>query len=172
VTLESFRPRNEVEALALRVLTDDRASVITEHYGLAQKYEKQKKYLPAYEEYRALYHTIPWRTSFLNGAANCLLRLRRYDEVPPLLVRSLEIRETFFAQRWLGHLLVNEGKYDEALPYLERAREGHEDNRQVLTCLEKAYRELGRVGEAAALRARLEALSSRGESDGPPRGVP
>lgn len=163
-TLESFRPQTEVEALALRILTDDSASVITGHYELAKKYDKKKDYLAAYEEYCALYHTIPWRTSFLHGAANSLLGLRRYDEVPPLLVRSLDIRKTFFAQRWLGHLLVNQGKFKEAIPILERARGEHEDNRQVLMCLEKAYQYTGRADEADAIREKLKALSPENKS--------
>jgi hypothetical protein len=48
-------------------------------------------------------------------------RLKRTEEVPPQMVRSLDIKETFFAQRWLGYLLVNERKFAEAIPYLEKA---------------------------------------------------
>jgi tetratricopeptide (TPR) repeat protein len=158
-TLESFHPQTRVEELALRVLTDDNESIITGHYKLARRYLEQKNYLAAYEQYRALYHTVPWRTSFLNGAANCLLGLKRYDEVPPLLYRSLEIKETFFAQRWLGHLLVNQRKFDEAITVLEKARAEHPDNRQVLVCLEKAYQYTGRADRAAAIRNKLNTLS-------------
>jgi tetratricopeptide (TPR) repeat protein len=162
-TLQSFRPQTEVETLALQVLTDDSTSIIIGHYDLARQYERQGDYLWAYQEYRALYHTSPWSTIFLNGAARNLLRLKRTDEVPPLLVRSLEIKETFFAQRWLGHLLVNQGRFTEAIPYLEKAREGHEDNEQVLMCLEKAYQYTGRPDEAFAIRQRLKTLPPRSE---------
>lgn len=162
-SLRSFLPQNEVEALALRVLTEDKVSLITGRYDLARSYEKKGDYPSAYEEYRALCHTIPWSTVFLNGAARNLLRLNRTDEVPPLLRRSLEIRDTFFAQRWLGHLLVNERQFAEAIPYLEKARVGHEDNRQVLMCLEKAYEYIGRQDDALAIRRRLQTLRPRRE---------
>jgi len=163
-SLRSFHPQTETESLALRVLTDDKVSIITGHYELAQMYEKDGDHRSAYEEYCALYHTIPWTTMFFNGAAENLLRLKRYDEVPPLLIRSLGIKETFFAQKWLGHLLVNQRHFTEAISYLEKAREGHEDNVQVLMCLEKAYQHTDRQDEALAIRQRLEILSPKSES--------
>ncbi len=155
-SLQSFQPQGEVQTLALRVLTDDAYSIILAHDDLAQRHERKGRYLEAHHEYRALYHTVPWSTIFLNDAAKNLLRLKRTDEVPALLVRSLEIQETFFALRWMGHLLVNQSKFAEAIPYLERAREGHEDNEQVLLCLEQAYRYTGREDEAAAIGRKLK----------------
>lgn len=163
-SLGTYQPQSETERLALRSLTDDSFSIILAHHELAQRHEKNADYLAAYREYRALYHTIPWATMFLNGAAENLLRVGRYDEVLPLLFRSLEIDETFFAQRWLGHLLVNQGQFRAAIPYLERAIVGHEDNVQVLICLEKAYQHTGHQEQASAIRQRLRALSASKES--------
>jgi len=162
-SLQSFQPQREEETLALRVLTDDDYNIILAHHGLAQQFERQSRYLEAYQEYRALYHSVPWTTIFLNGAAKNLLRLKRTDEIPPLLARSLEIHETFFALRWMGHLLVNQGRFAEAIPYLERAREGHEDNEQVLLCLEQAYQRTGRQDEALAVGRQLRTLPRRSD---------
>lgn len=162
-SLQSFQPQGEVETLALRVLTDEEYSIILAHHDLAQQYERQGRYLEAFHEYRALYHMVPWTTIFLNDAAKNLLRLKRADEVPPLLARSLEIHETFFALRWMGHLLVNQGRFAEAIPYLERAREGHEDNEQVLLCLEQAYQHTGRHEEALAVGQKLRMLPRRSD---------
>lgn len=162
-SLQSFQPQGEADTLALRVLTDEQYSIILAHHDLAQQYERQSRYLEAYHEYRALYHSVPWTTIFLNGAAKNLLRLKRTDEVPPLLARSLEIHETFFALRWMGHLLVNQGRFAEAIPYLERAREGHEDNEQVLLCLEQAYQHTGRHDEALAIGQKLGTLPQRSD---------
>ncbi|HPY52028.1 MAG TPA: tetratricopeptide repeat protein, partial [Sedimentisphaerales bacterium] len=161
--LQSFGPQGEVDTLALRVLTDDAYSIILAHDDLAQRHEREGRYLEAYHEYRALCHTVPWSTIFLNDAAKNLLRLKRTDEVPALLARSLEIQDTFFALRWMGHLLVNQGKFAEAIPYLEKAREGHEDNEQVLLCLEQAYQHTGRHDEALAVGQKLKTLPHRSD---------
>ena len=161
-TLSQVKLNTKVDSLAFHILTNDQFSIETGHYQLAQYYEKMGVVEDSYNEYNALCHSIPWETLFLDGAARTLMRLKRGDEAQPFLYKSLEVRESVFANKWLGKILVDQKKYAEAIPYLEKADGGRGKDVQVLLSLRTAYKNSDREEMAAEVEKRLKgAFSNR-----------
>jgi lysophospholipase L1-like esterase len=156
-TLSHVKLNTKVDSLAFHILTNDQFSIETGHYQLAQYYEKTGAVEDAYNEYNALYHSIPWEMLFLDGAARTLIRLKRGNEALPLLYKSLEVRESLFANKWLGKILVDQERYSEAIPYLEKADGGRGKDVQVLLSLRTAYKNSGHEELAAQVEKRLKA---------------
>jgi tetratricopeptide (TPR) repeat protein len=60
----------------------------------------------------------------------------------------------------LGRLLVQEGRYAEGLPYLEQALQADPNDLGTTIAMARAYRGMGRTGQARAATARVVALTA------------
>jgi tetratricopeptide (TPR) repeat protein len=65
--------------------------------------------------------------------------LNRFSDALPLLYQSLKVKETAFATKWIGQILLEEGKQKEALPYLEKSYNMNSEDPQLLWYLYRVY---------------------------------
>jgi lysophospholipase L1-like esterase len=138
-TLQQIHPQTKAESMALQILINPNLSLESGHLEMAEYYEKQGDLVRAYNEYKALFYTIPFEVMFYNRAASLLMRMNRHDEALPLLQRSIEINDNAFANKWYGQMLLMNKRIAEAIPYLEKARITEPKDEQMLFNLCQAY---------------------------------
>jgi predicted Zn-dependent protease len=81
--------------------------------------------------------------------------MEKYDEALSILYQARKIRETGTGNRLIGHILLQVGKLDQAIPYLETARIMLPNDLLLMQDLGLAYIKTGRVQEGTTLLAQL-----------------
>jgi len=76
---------------------------------------------------------------FYERAVNTLLLQQKYDQALPILVKSLQIKETPYANKWIGQILLTKYRFGEAIPYLEKIIAVEKNDPQLLYNLCRAY---------------------------------
>jgi tetratricopeptide (TPR) repeat protein len=91
------------------------------HVSAAQYYESRGELQNAEKQYLAIINQIPLNVSPYLVLGQLYLRMGRKDDSRAVLLASLKIERTTFANRSLGTLLVDGGKLDSAITFLEQA---------------------------------------------------
>jgi tetratricopeptide (TPR) repeat protein/lysophospholipase L1-like esterase len=115
------KPANRVEELAARAEKYDNYSLVKAHRELAEQYDTEGSAREAFREYRALVCMNRLNEDYPLQAARTLFSMRRWEEIIPLLQRSLRIRETASAHALLGQSFIQTGRDRDAVAYLERS---------------------------------------------------
>lgn len=156
--LENYRPATKAESMALKILQDETVSLESAHLELAKYYVKQKQYEKAFREYSALIYIIPFDISLYQPAAMLLFKLNRFERALPLLYQSLKVKETAFADKWIGQILLRDGDHKQALPYLEKSYKIKSDDPQLLWYLSRAYLSNGQSGKSDEILIKLKKI--------------
>lgn len=119
-TIANYLPGNIVEELA--IMTFKREITFPQaHIHLAKYYESNNQLRLAYREYQALMAAAPYNPDFYLLTSEHLLKRKMFDQALPLLHRSLELKQTGYAYKWIGQALMAKKQPGEARPYLEKA---------------------------------------------------
>ncbi len=135
----NYIPVTKPESLAVKVWDELNFSLERGHVELAQYYQKQKNYKLAYEEYRALICLTPLNVSPYLKAADMLIKGGNFRSAFSLLKKSQSLEETFYANKWIGQILLNYNEVKQSLPYLEKAYKQDPADPQILYMLSGAY---------------------------------
>jgi len=135
---DHFQPSNEAEALAYRV-EKRQISFERAHIELAIHYAKEGKHALALREYQALIGAAPYDAGKYLIAAKGMLDMRRYDAALPLLHASLKLKDTAIANKWIGQVLMQQRRSQEALAYLEAATGGRPNDPHLHFMIGAAY---------------------------------
>ncbi|MDZ7288754.1 MAG: GDSL-type esterase/lipase family protein [candidate division KSB1 bacterium] len=154
--LQEFQPKNEVDSMAVAVLFKNELNLEKAHLELALRYARQGLYPLVFQEYKSLYHTIPYEVTFYERAAEALWRMKKFDEALPILFQARKVRETGTGNKMIGFILLRGGKAAEAIPYLERARIWLPNDPLLMQNLGTAYIRTGRVQEGMKLLTQLQ----------------
>ncbi len=133
-----YQPRNLVEELA-QAYWENRITWEQAHVKLAEYYTAQKDYSKAEAEYRALIAATPYNPSPYRRLAYLLITQQKFAPAKEVLLELLQISPDFFTHKWLGALLLNEGKVKESIFHLQKALELNSRDPQVLYNLTGAY---------------------------------
>ena len=137
--LIDYQPSSRADSLAVKIWKDKNLTIEHGHVEMAEYYSQKKQYDLSYQEYNALICLTPFNISPYLGAANALIKAQKYEQVLPVLHKSLHVKETAFANKWIGQILLSNHKIQAALPYLERSLEMKESDPQLLYNLSGAY---------------------------------
>ncbi len=157
--LLEYRPQTKAESLAVQIILDRRMTTERAHVELARYYERQGRFLEAFREYYALVYATPHNISPYIFAANMLIKAKQFDSALPLLYASMRVKETAFALKWIGQILLERGEIGQALPYLEKAYSATPQDPQLLYNLSGAYALQKRYEQAKMLLRQLESIS-------------
>jgi lysophospholipase L1-like esterase len=119
-TMIGFVPQGKVQELALQAFRDEK-SYQTVHIELAKFYEAQGQPDRGFREYEAMMAAEPHNIGVYIKAIESLLQRNDHEKAMPLLQASLQIKNTSFANKWIGMIYLQHGNAREALPFLERA---------------------------------------------------
>ena len=153
--LLDYYPTSKAESLSVKIWTDKKVNLKRAHFEMAQHFSKIKDYEGAFKEYRALMYLTPWNTSPYVGAADALIKLKKFDLALPILYKSLELEETGYANKWIGTVLLNNSKVKESIPFFEKAIELKRYDAQLLYNLSGAYALDGQYEKAAATLGKM-----------------
>ncbi|MDZ7288373.1 MAG: SGNH/GDSL hydrolase family protein [candidate division KSB1 bacterium] len=138
--LRAYRPASVAESLAVALVAGKgKVRIERWHLGKARWHEKRGELEKAFREYRALYHTIPYEIRFYQGAVLMLFAMKQPERAISVLSESLRYIDTPFANRWIGRLLLVQGKIRESIPYLEKAKSAAPSDPEILRDLRDAY---------------------------------
>ena len=104
-----------IDSLAFTVLTDPTANLSALHDFLGGYYENKQQLQLACREYEALVKINPYRSSYYNKAANCLLKLNDLNAAEIYLRKSIEYVESFYAYTMLADIETIKHNYPGAI---------------------------------------------------------
>jgi tetratricopeptide (TPR) repeat protein len=119
--LETYKPVNMLEELALKIIKTPGYNLESGHMDLGKYYEQINNTGKAVLEYEALIASIPSEFEFYKKAATLLIREKQYDKADQILKKSLVYKEDYFAVKWIGQIALINENYEEAINYLERS---------------------------------------------------
>lgn len=166
-TLVNFMPATRLDTLAYKVFRGE-ISYMDAHIEMAAQYEADGNPELAFKEYQTLMAADPYNINAYITAAEYLLQRNDFDRALPLLYMSREIRDTAFANKWIGMILLQRHNPRQALPFLEKARVLSPKDEHLLyhlgLCyvltgqLEPARYTLGQLTQVAPRSARVQKL--------------
>lgn len=153
----AYHPRNEFEKIAYaswqREITWEEA-----HVKLAEQLSKAQKFAEAAREYEALIMETPYNVSPYLRAGLLYLAINETQRAYQRLRQSLQIEETFEANKYVGSILVDRNDAERGVAYLEKAARMNPYDAQTLYNLTGGYLVLGKIEKAAVSLASLEKL--------------
>jgi tetratricopeptide (TPR) repeat protein len=152
-----YNPANWPEELAKAVFLEQ-STYQQAQYKLAERFIENNEFTLAVKTFQALTKEQPLEVAHYKNAAFKLIAARQFQAAIPFLEQSLRLEDSFFANKWLGQILINSGKAREGLPYLERARQKEPEDVQVLSNLARTHIIVGNRDLAEAALNELEAL--------------
>lgn len=154
-SFENYQPADEVAAIAYRV-AKEQMSFIDGHLAVARHYEAQGQRDAALREYQALVAANPFDYQVLLTVAHQLLESGQFDRALPFLFGSLRLKDTAYANKWIGQVLLYFQKPQQAQGFLEKAAAMQGEDPQVLYNLAGAYMMNGETQKAKDTVTRLE----------------
>jgi tetratricopeptide (TPR) repeat protein len=137
--LQNFKPTTLLDTLAVKVWVDNSFNLERAHHQLAEYYEKQARYDLAFKEYSALMNLTPYNVSPYLKTAEALIKMTHYQSAVIVLRQSLEIKETAYAYKWIGSILLQQNKAKQAIPYFKKAKQSQDQDAQLTYNLSVAY---------------------------------
>lgn len=153
----NYQPSGEIEALAYRV-AKEQLGFMQGHLAAAKYYETQGQQDKALREYQAMVAASPFDYQVLLTVAHQLLESKQFDHAMPFLFASLNLKDTPFANKWIGQIYLHYQKPQQAQPFLEKAAAMQAGDAQVLYNLAGAYMLNGHLDKAKETFARLEKI--------------
>lgn len=154
----AYHPRNEFEKIAYaswqREITWEEA-----HVKLAEQHSNARQFAEAAREYEALIMETPYNVSPYVRAGLLYLAMNDSQRAFKRLWQSLQIEETFEANKYVGSILVDRNDAERGVPYLERAVRMNPYDTQTLYNLTGGYLVLRRLDKAESALVSLEKLS-------------
>lgn len=150
-----YRPSDEIESLAYRVAKEE-LGFIEGHLAAAKYYEARDQHHKALREYQAMVTASPFDYQVMLTAAQHLLEARHLDRAMSFLFASLNLKDTAFANKWIGQIYLHSRRPQQAEPFLEKANAMQAGDPQVLYNLAGAYMLNGHLDKARETYARLE----------------
>lgn len=155
-----FRRGNKVDEVALAV-RDERMQYGEGHLVLARHFHDAGRPDLAFKEYQALIGANPFDVEGYLNAAAYLLQLRQPDQALPLLHASLQLKNTMYANKWIGEILLFKGDLAKGLAFLEKALLLAPEDPQLLYNLGTGYAITGNAEKGRNMLHRLERAAPR-----------
>jgi len=137
--LLNYNPVSIADSLAVAVWEKNKIDLERGHVRLAKYYLRKKNYEQAIAEYKALTYLTPYNAYPYLKEANIYIKIKRFELAMPLLQYSLTLKETPFANKWIGQILLNDKNVSKSIPFLEKALKRLPSDPQLLFNLSGAY---------------------------------
>ncbi len=130
-TIATYTPQNLAEELAIKVYKGE-MEYAQAHIELAKFYDSQNKPQLAIREFQSLIASAPNNINFYLMTSEYLLKLKEFDFALAILTASQSIRETGYANKWIGQILLIQQKPSEARSYVETAMSYYPEDVQLI----------------------------------------
>jgi tetratricopeptide (TPR) repeat protein len=152
----NLQPANDVEKLAFDIFYK-KTDLITAHRELAKKYEEQGDLDATLAERMAVIELFPYEQHLYREAAWPQLKANRAEQVFQIIKRSLRVKPTAEAYRWLGQIYLKRDDNQSAITNFELSRKlAKKDDPRMLELLVQAYEQTGQHSKAQSIREFLK----------------
>ena len=130
---DTFKTSGLIDSLAFTIFTNPDANIESLHDFLGGYYENSMQLHLACKEYESLIKINPYRSSYYNKTAKCLLKLNDLHAAEIYLRKSLAFVESFFAYALLGEIESIKHNYQGAVDAFSSALElAEEEDRKIM----------------------------------------
>ncbi|MCX7876100.1 MAG: tetratricopeptide repeat protein [Melioribacteraceae bacterium] len=136
-----------VDTLAINVLKEN-ISWVDAHSKLADFYFINKNYKAYFREMEVIIDQLPKENIIYESVATKLIEVRKYDLAEKILLKQNRQEETFFSNKWLGNISLQNKNYEMAVKYLENSLQFRNNDAQVLYNLAGCYLMLNQIEKA------------------------
>ncbi len=136
------KPDSFIDSLAFAVLTTPSLTIDQAHLILGDFYMKSGDYYKAFKEYYSNVKYDPFQIRDLHLAIYCLMQINDYSMALKLVNKSLELKESFYANYMKGEILLLKGDYAGSLEALSKAASLDNNMKaklQIMNSLHKVY---------------------------------
>jgi len=155
---QNYEPATRTEEMAKDVFSN-KITYEQAQFALADYYMSEGQFASATQVYEALSIIHPLDTGTLNNAIIKLIAARQFRAALPFLQKTLRLEDSFFANKWSGQTLIQVGRVNEGLLFLEKARKMDNTDAQLLSNLTRAYIMVGNRTLAESTLQELMTLS-------------
>jgi tetratricopeptide (TPR) repeat protein len=157
--LQSFKPQNLIDTLAMRCLSEE-LGFEEAHYAAADFLLAQGESADAELELQSFIAKIPFLELPYRKAGQIFIKYKYFDKALSYLQRAYAILPTAYTAKWIGQILLYQNQPDGAIPYLEQSLAlGGENDSQTYYNLAGAYYQTHRLDKAIACLQRCLQLS-------------
>ena len=160
LALYQYRAKTKADSVALDILKTGKLTLEMGHMEMANYYGRQGNLESAFEEYKALFYTVPSEDLFYENAAKILMEMKQYHRALPILYEAIKYNEqNAFAHKWIGQILLNDNQYQNGITFLEKAYELKPIDSQLLFNLSRSYFKTSQPKKANEILNRLKKVS-------------
>lgn len=146
--LQSFKPKNLIDTLAMRCLSEE-LGIEEAHYAAADFLFGQGDSLNAEMELQAFIAKLPFLELPYRKVGQLFIKYKRFERALPYLERAYALAPTAYSAKWIGQILVYQNQPDAAIPYLEKSLAlGGANDSQTYYNLAGAYYQTDRIDKA------------------------
>ncbi|MBN1414247.1 MAG: hypothetical protein JW973_04030 [Bacteroidales bacterium] len=169
---KTYRPRSLVDSIAFQVATSPVLNISEAHVKLAAAYKNKGDYFNAFREYYAAIKCDPFQVSYYNKAIDCLTHTNDLPLALKLIEKSLELKQTYYANGIKSEILFLKGDYAEAEKALIKASEIDSNKLakvQILSNLFKIYYVSGDMARSQETLRELRKINPGYQPEIPPQ---
>ena len=154
-----FQPSDQEQEIAYRVAKNE-ITFAQGHFAAAQLHEEQGQHEAAQREYQALLAAAPSDYQTMILIARQLIDLKQFDQAMTYLMASLRLKDTAYANKWIGQINLYHRKPQLAQLFLEKAVSMEPIDPQSLYNLSGAYLLTGQLDKARETAEKLEKIKA------------
>ncbi|MBN1479264.1 hypothetical protein JXA70_03220 [candidate division KSB1 bacterium] len=151
-----FKPQSAEEQIVFDVIALGEGTLEQGHLKLAAEYEKNREYVKAFHEYKALIYTVPTLDLFYEPMIQLLINMREYHLALRVLFEALRYQDTAFVYKWIGQIYLVLDETERGIRFLQQALKREPNDDQVVYNITRAYYAIGRFQEGDALLKKLQ----------------
>jgi tetratricopeptide (TPR) repeat protein len=156
VFMTQFKPQSLEEQIAFDILAQGEGTLEQGHLKLAAEYQKNKQYVQAFQEYKALVYTVPTLNVFYEPMISLLMDMREYQLALRILQDALKFQESAFVYKWIGQIYLVLNETERGIRFLQEALEREPNDAQAVYNITRAFYKTGRFQQGDELLQKLQ----------------
>ena len=156
VFMTQFKAQTLEEQIAFDVLAQGEGTLEQGHLKLAEEYKKNKQFVRAFQEYKALIYTVPTLDVFYEPMISLLMQTREYQLALRILHDALKYQDSAFVHKWIGQIYLVLNETERGIRFLQAALEREPNDAQVVYNMSRAFYKIGRFQDGDKLLQKLQ----------------
>jgi tetratricopeptide (TPR) repeat protein len=161
--LANYKPNSFLDSVAIKLLKTPGERTDEAHIKLAGLYYKLGDFYNAFREYYAALMYDPFQQQYYQNTIDCLIKINDFNLALKLINRSLELKETFYANFIKSDILFLKRDFNGALESLGKASKlnnSPEARMNILLKMHKVYHYSHNENESQKILSELKKISA------------
>lgn len=136
--IQNIKLNNKIDSTAAHLIDHD-ISWTNAHYKIAKMYLRSGNIWLFKKEINAMIDEFPFDESFYVSAITPLIKLKRYSDALPFLIKLNRMNSNAYTNKWLGAIELEQKHYNQAISYFKKSIYYSSNDAQVFYNLAGAY---------------------------------